>query len=272
MKKDKNLQIMIKAARAGGKVLRKYFGQALKVVEKSTSVDYKTKADLESEKIILKILKKEFPKYNILSEEEGKTSKGSNYTLVIDPLDGTNNFVLGIPTFSVSIALLYKNEIIAGVVYQPIINQTYSSTKGRGAFLNGKKVSVNNITDIKKITISYGCGYKIELDYFNKVMTSLYNTGCKRAMNNFSVAFELCMVASGKLESMMNDGTELYDYAAGKLIALEAGAKIVNLTGEKEESDLNDLFIISNTDKINKQILKAIKPLQKNKKFKTLTK
>ena len=103
-------------------------------------------------------------------------------------------------------------------------------------------------------------------------MTSLYEVGCKRAMNNFSVAFEFCMLASGKIESIINDGTELYDYAAGKLIALEAGAKIIDLTGKKEKSDLNDIFIISNTDKINKQILNAIKPLQKNKKFKNLTK
>jgi myo-inositol-1(or 4)-monophosphatase len=269
---DKDVKILIRAAHAGGKVLRKYFGKNLDVVEKSTRVDYKTKADLESERQILKVLKKGLPEYNIFSEEEGETNKSSEYTLVIDPLDGTNNFVIGMPIFSISIALLRRNEIIAGVVYQPIINQTYHATKDKGAYLNNKKIKVNDVTDVKKATISYSCGYKIEIDYFNKVMTALYNTGCKRAMNNFSVAFELSLLASGKIESIINDGTELYDFAAGKIIALEAGAKIINFNGKKEKNNINDIFIIGNTDKINKKVLKAIKPLQGNKKFKSLTK
>jgi myo-inositol-1(or 4)-monophosphatase len=239
------------------------------VVEKSTASDFQTKADLGSEKNILTILKKEFPNYNIFSEEEGKTNKSSDYTLVIDPLDGTNNFVLGIPTFSVSIALMYKNEAILGVIYQPIIDQTYTAIKGKGSYLNGRKIKVNNITDIKKVSLVYSCGYKIDMNYFNKIITSLYETGCKRAMNNFSVAFEHCMLAAGKIESLMNDGTELYDYIAGKLIALEAGAKVIDLTGKEEKDHANNFYIISNTEKINQNILKAIKPLQKNKKWRT---
>src|SRR3989338_3494764 len=160
--KKKDLQIIIKAAHAGGEALRKYFGQTLELVEKSTIADFQTKADLESEKSILEILKKEFPKYNIFSEEEGKINNNSQYTLVIDPLDGTNNFVLGVPTFSVSIALLYKNEAVAGVVYSPIIYQTDHATKSGGAYLNEREIKVNNIFDPKKITIIYTCGYKIE--------------------------------------------------------------------------------------------------------------
>ncbi len=97
--------------------------------------DFQTEADLESEKRILSILKTEFPKYNIYSEEDGKFYHDSEYTFVIDPLDGTNNFVMGIPNFSVSIALFCKNEAIAGVVYQPILDQTYSALKGKGSFL-----------------------------------------------------------------------------------------------------------------------------------------
>lgn len=259
---NKDLPILIKAAQAGGKVLREYFGQVLNVVEKSTACDFQTEADLESEKVILAILKKEFPKYNIFSEEEGKIEKNSEYTFVIDPLDGTNNFVLGIPTFSVSIALLYKNEAIAGVVYQPIINQTYSAISGKGTYLNGKKVGVNKIIDPKKLTISYACGYKIKTNYFNKVMSALYNTGCRRAMNNFSVAFEHCMLASGKIESLVNNGTELYDFAAGKLIALEAGAKVIDFTGKKEKDYSNKNYIISNTDEINKHIFDKVKILK----------
>lgn len=264
MIKDKDLQILIKAAHAGGRVLRKYFGQAMDLVEKSTIADFQTKADLESEKAILKILKKEFPKYNILSEEEGKTDKGSDYTFVIDPLDGTNNFVLGMPTFSVSIGLLYKNEAVFGVVFQPINNQTYFAVKGKGAYLNGKQIKVSKVTDHKKLTIVYTCGYKISSNYFSKIMGSLCGMGCKRIINNWSAAFELCMLASGKIESVINNDTELHDFAAGKLLALEAGARVIDFTGSNEADYSNKNFIISNADETNQFILsknKILKPL-----------
>lgn len=263
MEREKDLEILIKAAHAGGEALRKYFGQALELVEKSTIADFQTKADLESEKNILTILKAEFPKYNIISEEEGKTHNNSDYTLVIDPLDGTNNFVLGMPHFSISIALLHKGEGVAGVVYQPITDQTFSATRGGGAYLNGKQIKVNNVTDLKKLNIIYSCGYIIEDGYLGKIMGTFCSLGCKRIMNNWSAAYEFCMLASGKVESMITDGTELHDFAAGKLIALEAGAKIVDFKGEKEKDYGNSEFITSNTDEINKYILEVLKPLQK---------
>lgn len=266
MKEDKDLQILIKAAQAGGKVLREYFGRTLKPVEKSTLWDFQTEADLKSEKSILAILKKEFPKYNIHSEEEGKFNNSSEYTLVIDPLDGTNNFVLGIPNFSVSIALFHKNEAIIGVVYQPILNQTYYAIKGKGAFLNGKKIKVNNITNSKKITIAYGCGYKTKRDYLAKIMHTLLNSDHKRILLNWSPAYEYCLLACGRIELVVSDGLELYDYGAGKLIAKEAGAHVVDFTGKKEKDYSNKNFIISNTDEINNYVFNIIKPLQKNKK------
>src|SRR3989344_752859 len=111
--KDSDVKNLIKAAHAGGEILRKYFGKTLNPIEKSTLWDFQTEADVGSEKAILKILRRSFPKYNIHAEEEGKTDNGSEFTIVIDPLDGTNNFVLGIPNFSVSIAVLHKNKAVA---------------------------------------------------------------------------------------------------------------------------------------------------------------
>ena len=259
MIEDKDLQILIKAAHAGGKVLRQHFGKTLNIVEKSTVADFQTEADLGSEKAILKILKKEFPDYNILSEEEGKTDKDSGYTLVIDPLDGTNNFVLGIPDFSVSIALLHKGEAIAGVIYQPIIDQTYSSIKGRGAYLNGQRIKVNEILDHKNLTVMCTFGYKVNKDYFSRVMRSLCSSDCKRIINNWAATFCYCLLASGKIESVVTDGIEIHDFAAGKLIALEAGAKIIDFTGKEEKSYINTKFIMSNSAEINKYIFSIIK-------------
>lgn len=263
MKQEKDLKILIKAAHAGGKVLQKYFLRTLKLVEKSTAWDFQTEADLESEKSILAILKTKFPTYNIYSEEEGKTDNDSDYTFVVDPLDGTNNFVLGIPNFSVSVALFYKNEAIIGVVYQPILDQTYYATKGKGAFLNGKKIKANNVINSEKITIAYGCGYKTKRGYLAKTLSGLVNSNHKRILLNWSPAYEYCLLACGRIESIISDGIELYDYGAGKLIAKEAGAQVVDFTGKKEIDYTNNSFVISNTSEINKYVFNIIKPLQK---------
>lgn len=257
---EKDKRNLIRAAQAGGEALKKYFGQALNPVLKSTLADFQTEADLASEKIILAVLKTEFPTYNINSEEKGKTDNGSEYTFIIDPLDGTNNFVLGIPNFSVSIALFYQSEIVAGVVYQPALNQTYFAEKGGRAFLNGKEIKVNNITDPKKITIAYHCNYKTSHNYLARIVSSLTSADHKRVLFTWSPAYDYCLLASGKIESMVTDGIEIHDYAAGKLIALEAGAQIIDFTGKKETDYNNSHFIASNSNEINKYIFDIIKP------------
>lgn len=259
---DKDLQILIKAAHAGGEVLRKYFGKALNIVEKSTVADFQTEADTESEKAIIEIIKKELPLYNIQSEEEGKTNKDSDYTVVIDPLDGTYNFILGIPYFSVSIALLHKKEAIAGVIYHPILNQTFYALKDGGAFMDGKEIKVNNVTDRKKLNIILTFNYKTTPDKLSKMMGIFYGGGYKRIMNDWSAALQYCLLASGKVESMITDGIELHDFAAGKLIAIEAGAKALDFEGNTETEYTNTRFILSNTNEINKYIFDVMKPLR----------
>ena len=254
---------LIKAARAGGKILKKYFGKALNITEKSTLWDFQTKADLNSEKAILKILKTEFPTSNIYSEEKGKINNKSHYTIVVDPLDGTNNFVMGIPSFCISIAILKNNEAVAGVLYQPILNQVYYAEKGKGAFLNDKKIKVNNITNRKKLTIAYNCGYLTKRNYIAELTKVLVNADHKRILRNWCPTESLYLLASGKIESVIGDRNEIYDFAAGKLIAMEAGAKIIDLKGNKDTNYINDKFIISNHEQTNKYIFSIIKLLQK---------
>ncbi|KKS71424.1 hypothetical protein A2643_00890 [Candidatus Nomurabacteria bacterium RIFCSPHIGHO2_01_FULL_39_220] len=227
-------ETLIEAAHAGGEILKKYFGQTLNLIEKSTASDFKTEADIGSESAILTILRNKFPKYNIHSEEEGKFDNGSEYTIIVDPLDGTNNFVLGIPNFSVSIAVVNNKETIAGVIYQPILNQTYFAEKNNGAELNGKKINVSNIIDPNNMTISYNCGYKTDRNRVAFAINNLIISKHKRIVFNWSPSYDYCLLASGKIEAIVTDpGTEVYDYTAGKLIALEAGAKIVYLNKEK---------------------------------------
>lgn len=255
-----NLDIrkIINAAKAGGEVLKKYYGESLETTQKTTVSDFRTKADIQSEEAILAVLKSEFPSYNLYSEEKGDIDKNSDYTLVVDPLDGTNNFVLGIPNFSVSIGLLYKDKIVAGVIYSPMIDNVYYTEKGKGAFLDGKKLLVNSESDIKRATICYNCGYEAHFSEEVKVVNGLYSKDAKRVMANWSPTFDFCMLASGRIEAIINSNIELYDFAAGKLIAKEAGAIVTDLNGNPEKNDKSQSFIISNGSKIHQHIVEVI--------------
>ncbi len=262
---SKDKRNLVTAAHAGGKILKKYFGKTLNLTQKSMIADFKTEADTESEKAILKILKSEFKDYNIHSEEKGEINKNSEYTIVVDPLDGTNNFVLGIPNFSITIAILYRGEAIAGVVHQPILDQTYFAEKGKGAFLNNKRIRVNKNQDPKHLTIAYSCGYKTSHIRIASIIRSLVGSKFyKRVTFNWSPAYDYCLLASGKIEALITDsGTEIYDYGAGKLIAKEAGAKVYSLNGEEEADFMNDEFIIGNSKKVVKNVLKRISNKQR---------
>jgi myo-inositol-1(or 4)-monophosphatase len=160
-----NLNSIIQASEDGGKIVKSYFGKALDIEEKTTVADFRTQANIESEKTILSVITKKFPQFNVLSEETGLIDNKSEYTFIIDPLDGSNNFVLGVPNFSISIGLLKGDRVILGVIHLPILNHTYYAQEGQGAFLDNKRLAVNKEADIKKTSISYTCGYVNSKEY-----------------------------------------------------------------------------------------------------------
>jgi len=254
----KEYKEIIKAAVAGGKVVNKYFGKILEIEGKSMPSDFRTKADLESEKAILKILEKEFPKYNIFSEEVGEINKNSEYTFIIDPLDGTNNFVLGIPYFSIGIGLMKGGEIIFGVVYNPILNNIYFAEKDKGAFLNDRKIYVNKESDIKNSSISAVVDYGDSTGLQKNLFLESNQIGIKRYLTNWSCLLDFCLLASGKIESIIFYDCPLHDFIPGKLIAKEAGALITDFEGNKEKSDKNNIFLATNGTKIHQEILKIL--------------
>jgi myo-inositol-1(or 4)-monophosphatase len=256
---NKQYKEVIRAAEAGGEIAKKYFGKSLKIEGKSIPADFRTKADLESEKAIIKILSKAFPKYNIVSEETGEIDKGSEYTFYVDPLDGTNNFVLGIPYFSISISLVRSGEIIFGVVYNPILNHIYWAEKGKGAFLNGKRIKVNKESDIKNSSVSVVVAFSCPDDYEPKVSSKIFALNAKRVLTNWSVALDLCLLAAGKMEAIIIKEIHLWDFTAGKLIAKEAGAFVTDFDGKKESEDVNNTFLTSNGTKIHKELLEVSK-------------
>ncbi|MDD5626481.1 MAG: inositol monophosphatase [Patescibacteria group bacterium] len=255
---DSSLKKIIQAAENGGRILKKYFGKTMELQEKSTVSDFRTEADLESEAVILKILSLEFPHYNIFSEEKGIIDKKSDYTFVVDPMDGSNNFVLGIPNFSVCIALLKNNEVISAVIHSPILNQTYRAEKGKGAFLENKKLRVNQEADIKRVSVVYTCNDVNSREYADNLTRKLNAVKVKRVLTNWSPALDFCLLASGKIEAIINNDNEIYDYIAGKLIAQEAGALITDFKGRQEKNDKNSIFLASNGTKIHEQLLKIL--------------
>ncbi|MFA7254152.1 MAG: inositol monophosphatase [Patescibacteria group bacterium] len=241
---------VIEVAERAGKIISGYFGKELVVEEKSTTADFRTKADIESEAVIIGVLEKIYPKYNIISEERGDIAKGSDSSFIIDPLDGSNNFVLGIPHFSVSIALIKNKEIVFGVIHHPVTKQTVWAEKGKGAWEGGSQLQVNREANLRRATVAYNCGYETPHYLSDKIQALIYHRGAKRVLKNWAPAWDFALLAAGKSEGIINHDNEEFDYAAGKLIAAEAGAIITNFHGKGEVDQLNNEFIVANSDQI----------------------
>lgn len=247
------------ASSAAAKILKKHFGNSLEAHQKKSAADFYTKADLESEKNLINTLHKSFPNYNILSEESGLINNDSEFTFIVDPLDGTSNFALGIPNFSISIGLFENNNIIAGVVNNPMLGYIYAAEKGKGAFLNKKRIEINSEKDIKKSNVAYDCDYGHYLEKnLRKLMSDLEEKNIKRFLINMSPALDLCRLAEGKIECFINNGNEIYDYAAGKLIVKEAGGVITDFYNNVEINDKDNKFIASNGLRIHKAVVECL--------------
>ncbi len=212
---------------------------------------------MESEQAILAVLQKAFPSVNIYAEESGRIDNQSEYTFVIDPLDGTNNFVLGIPDFAISIGLLKGSEAILGVIYNPILNQVYSAEKGKGACLNGKKLLVNSESAITHATVSYTSGYNTAREYSDNVINKLRELGIKRLVDHWAPAYDYCLLDSGRIEVVISKEGDLEDYVAAKVIVSEAGGKITDFHNSPVDGTVPD-FVATNGTAIHDQILALV--------------
>lgn len=198
-----------------------------KINTKSTISDLVTEIDLLSEEMIRSEIKKSYPKHNIKGEESDFEDKESDYTWVIDPLDGSNNYANSYPIYCVSIALQYKNEEVIGVIYVPEFNEIYSAIKGKGAFKSGTSIQISNKTSLQQSLIATGFPYdkkKSTLDNlapFNKILKKV--RGVRRSG---SAAFDLVTVAAAKIDAFWEFKLKEWDYAAGKLLVKEAGGEI----------------------------------------------
>jgi len=218
-----NLNIMIKASEKASKGLIRDFGEIEKLqVSKKGPSDFVTNADIKTEKIIIDELKKAKPNYSILSEENGlESNKDKENLWIIDPIDGTINFLHGIPHFAISIALMSKKEIISGIIYDPIKNELFYAEKNNGAFLNNQRIRVSKKNNLNECLFATGSKIKTELGL------NYRNSGC--------AALDMAYVANGRYDGYFQKNLNLWDIAAGIILINEAGGIIddINLSYKK---------------------------------------
>lgn len=230
------IEIAKEAALAAGSFLRERFSQRL-VADWESHNDVKLPEDRESERRIIEVIHRELPDHTIVSEEIGMVQRSDDYVWIVDPLDGTNNYWIGNPYFSVSIALEHRGEIVLGVVYNPVADQLFWAEKGNGAFLNGTRMHVNDRSELEKAIGTYIRGRETVSKEQEWAFTQPFFFHTKRLMRNIAPALDFCLLANGWLDYIVMQRSGFMDVAAGVLIAQEAGAKVTDWQGRLFQPD-----------------------------------
>jgi len=253
------LDIAIKAAQLAGQAILDNLGKiSKKDINYKMASDFVTRVDKESEEIIIKTIKKEFPDHHFLAEESFKEEETDAYRWIIDPLDGTTNYIHQYPVFSLSIALEYKREIIAGVVYDPLRDELFTAEKGTGTFLNKNQIKVSTIHSLKDCLITTGFPFRskkfidVYLELFKNVFQKI--SDLRRAG---SAALDLSYLACGRCEGFFEIGLSPWDIAAGDILIREAGGVITDFAGGNEHLLTGN--IIAGNPAVHKQLLKEVK-------------
>jgi len=221
---------MASIAREAGALLMGYFDQNIKIEYKGEA-DLVTAADRKSEALIRERIRSLWPTHDVMGEEEGLRDTGSEYRWYVDPLDGTTNFAHGFPVFCVSIALQHKDEMLAGLCYDPTRNELFAAERGKGASLNDRAIHVSKIAQLSESLV--GTGFPSHkrhknpnIHFYHQI--TLRTHGVRRAG---SAALDLCYVASGRLDGFWEFNLNPWDTAAGVLIVEEAGGRVTDFSG-----------------------------------------
>ena len=237
-----NLNLMIKACEKASKILIRDFGELENLqVSKKGPKDFVTNSDKKTEKVLINELTKNKKKYSILSEEIGFIKNDDNdYVWVIDPIDGTTNFLHGIPHFCISIGLKFKDEIISGIIFDPIKNEIFYAEKNQGAFFNNHRIRVSKRKNLDECLFAT-----------NKIGLSSVDLNARIFG---SAALDLAYVASGRIDGYFQNGLNLWDIAAGTLIVKEAGGIVNNYDLEKT----SNIKLVASSEIINEKMLKRL--------------
>ena len=255
------LNIAVRAARTAGNEIIRAFEQLDKVeIELKGTNDFVTNVDISAEQSIIDTLRKSYPKHTIIGEECGVLKgEDDDFQWIIDPLDGTTNFIKGIPHFSVSIALKVKGKLDQAVVYDPIRGEVFTASRGKGAQLNGFRIRVKQPKDLSGAIIATGFPFKHK-QHVNAYMDMFKTLFMKSAdmRRAGSAALDLAYVAAGRVDGFFEIGLKPWDTAAGELLVIEAGGLVTDFTGGHNHAQSGNI-VASNT-RLLKNILKDIRP------------
>jgi myo-inositol-1(or 4)-monophosphatase len=253
MNYTKELDVAKSVAKEMGKIQLKNFRKNLKVIRKSTK-DFVSNVDLECQNLSYELLRKDF-QYEILSEERKTQDEiGTKLFWIIDPVDGTHNYISGLPNFGVSIALATKKEFLLGVIYLPYFDEMYHAVKNQGAFMNDEKIQVSKNNDLEKSMITFDNQFylnKKSFDVYKKIVDSCFTT---RILG--SAVYDFCLIASGKVDARVWNNTKVFDFAAGLTIVNEAGGKLTDFNGD--EITLNSHDILASNSFVHQELLTVI--------------
>ncbi|GLR72941.1 inositol-1-monophosphatase [Agaribacter marinus] len=261
------LNIAVRAARSAGNIISRGFENLddLQIQQKGTH-DYVTKIDHEAEAAIINKIQQSYPNHSFIGEESGNISNDPDFTWVIDPLDGTTNFIRGIPHFAVSIALLNKGKLDQAVVFDPIRGELFTASKGAGAQLNGYRIRASKPKDLSSTILATAFPFKNKEEFAgisSKFSEIFMQCGDVRRMG--SAALDLAYVAAGRYDGYFEKGLKAWDMAAGELLVREAGGLSTDYAGN------NDPFyaeikapgsangIVSGGPRVVQQLVKVLK-------------
>lgn len=254
------INIAIRAARAAGDLIMKAHDRMDKVkVSEKNPGDYVTNIDQAAEQEIIKVIKKAYPKHSILGEEGGEV-EGSDTIWIIDPIDGTRNFIHGLPHFAVSIAVTIKGKLEYGVIYDPVRQELFSAIRGKGAKLNDKKIRVSKLSKLEESLLGTGFPHRFSPMLKNAYLEGLHSLIpiCGDLRRGGSAALDLAYVACGRLDGFWEIGLKVWDFAAGILLVKEAGGIIADFNGG--ETFMDNGNIIAANPKILKHMLQLLQP------------
>lgn len=254
------ITIAIKAAKLAGEVILSNIGALTKSdISRKQASDFVTKVDIEAENVIISTIRESYPHHSILAEESLKDNKERDgFQWIVDPLDGTTNYIHGYPVFAVSIALAFKGAVIAGVILDPLRNELFSADKGKGAFLNNNPIGVSDISALKESLISTGFPFrkKENIDLYLMLFKNLFYkvSDIRRAG---SAAIDLAYVASGRCDGFFELGLGPWDIAAGSIIIKEAGGVITDFGGGDDYLETGN--IVAGPPSLHEEMLKEVK-------------
>jgi myo-inositol-1(or 4)-monophosphatase len=255
-----NINVMMKACDKASKILIRDFGEIenLQVSLKGPG-DFVTNSDKKVEKILIQELSKARPDYDILSEESGEIkNKNKDCRWIIDPIDGTSNYLHGMPYFAISLALEKENEIICGIIFDPIKNEIFVAEKGNGSYLNNQRIRVSSRKKLKEsLILTGGPRFKskdkeLEFNDYTKVAKKVFTAPRKLGCASLNMAY----VASGRCDGYLERGLNYWDIAAGIIIVKEAGGYVTDFLGENNY--ISKKMLLVTNSKIDKELIKTL--------------